>query len=148
MKLFKVRLGRKNTIRLYIKMLKPSSVIIGNECSINQKVLLDGRGAELIIGNFVDIGYETNIWTLEHDPHSDTHDVKAGKVIIEDYVWIASRVTVLPGVTIGKGAVVAAGSVVTKDVLPMNIVGGVPAKIIGERRSGLNYSPAYKTYFR
>lgn len=51
--------------------------------------------------------------------------------MIENYVWLASRVTVLPGVTIGRGAVVAAGAVVTKDVPPLAIVGGVPAKIIG-----------------
>jgi acetyltransferase-like isoleucine patch superfamily enzyme len=63
-------------------------------------------------------------------------------VIIEDYVWICSRAIILPGVRIGKGAVVASGSVVTKDVEPWDVVGGVPAKKIAEReKKQYNYIP-------
>jgi len=124
------------------------NISIGNNCAINSNVLLDGRGGKLTIGNNVDIAQETNIWTLEHDVHSDTHKDIGGDVSIEDYAWIASRVTILPGVTIGKGAVVAAGAVVTKDVPPMMIVGGVPAKVIGERKSKLAYTLNYKPLFR
>src|SRR5882762_2017714 len=113
-------------------------VSIGNSCVINKWVLLDGRG-EIIIGNNVDIGQETNIWTAEHDPDSDKHETRIGKVVIEDYVWIATRVTILPDITIGKGAVVATGSIVTKSVPSMAIVAGVPAKIIGLRNNKLNY---------
>ena len=51
-------------------------------------------------------------------------------VVIEDDVWIASRVSILPGVTVGKGSVIAAGAVVTKDVPPSSLVGGIPARII------------------
>lgn len=113
-------------------------VRIGNSCVINKRVLLDGRG-EIIIGNNVDIGQETNIWTAEHDPNSETHETRIGKVVIEDNVWIATRVTILPDITIGKGAVVATGSVVTKSVPSMAIVAGVPAKVIGWRSNKLNY---------
>ena len=55
------------------------------------------------------------------------------RVVIEDDVWIGTRSIILPGVTIGKGSVIAAGSVVTKDVPPYNLVGGIPAKIIKKR---------------
>jgi len=65
--------------------------------------------------------------------------LKGAPVIIEDYAWVSSRTTLLPGVTIGKGAVVAAGAVVTKSVEPYTVVGGVPAKKIGERSKELNY---------
>lgn len=58
----------------------------------------------------VDIGTHTHIWTLEHDPIDSGHSTRTGSVTIEDHVWIASRVTILPGVTIGRGAVVAAGA--------------------------------------
>ena len=96
----------------------------------------------------MDIAQETNIWTLEHDINDDYHISKGGDVIVEDYVWIASRVTILPGITIGRGAVVASGAVVNKNIPPMAIVGGVPAKIIGERKNKLLYTLNYKPWFK
>ena len=131
-----------------VEFRKAKNITIGYNSVINKKVLLDGRGGQLIIGNNVDIAQETNIWTLEHDVHDDYHTDKGGKVTIEDYVWIASRVTILPGVKIGRGAVIAANSVVTKDVRAMAIVGGIPAKIIGERKSKLKYTLNYHPWFR
>ena len=110
--------------------------------------MLDGRYAKLIIGNNVDIAQETNIWTLEHDVNSTDHHEMGADVIIDDYVWIASRVTILPGVHIGKGAVIASGAVVTKDVPPYSIVGGVPAKVIGQRNTDLTYVNKYKPWFQ
>lgn len=123
------------------------NVFIGDRVVINRDVLLDGRGGRLVIGDDVDIAQETNIWTLEHDVHSDSHADKGGDVTIEDHAWIASRVTILPGVRIGKGAVVASNSVVTKDVAPMTIVAGIPAKVIGVRRSRLNYQLHFRPWF-
>ena len=70
---------------------------------------------------------------MEHDINSDSFAITSGQVIIEDYVYIASRVTIMPGVCIGEGAVVASGAVVTKDVEPWTLVGGVPAKPIKKR---------------
>lgn len=131
-----------------IEIRNGRNISIGHNTVINKKVLLDGRGGKITIGNNVDIAQETNIWTLEHDPNDDYHTDKGGDVIIEDYVWIASRVTMLPGVKIGRGAVIASGAVVTKDVPSMSIVGGVPAKKIGERISQLKYTLNYRPLFR
>lgn len=86
--------------------------------------MLDGRKAKLIIGANVDIAQETNIWTLEHEVNDNMHKVNGADVIIDDHVWIASRVTILPGVHIGRGAVIAAGAVVSKDVPELEIWGG------------------------
>ena len=62
--------------------------------------------------------------------------------LIEDFVWIGSRSIILPGVKIGEGAIVAAGAVVTKDVLPYTVVGGIPAKQIAIRdRKNYDYIP-------
>lgn len=141
-------LGANTNFLMGIEFRNGKNISIGSNSVINKKVLLDGRGGKLIIGNNVDIAQETNIWTLEHDPHSDIHIDKGGDVVIEDYVWIASRCTILPGVIIGRGAVIASNSVVTKDVAPMTIVGGIPAKKIGERRSKLLYSLKYQPWFR
>ncbi|WP_051605821.1 DapH/DapD/GlmU-related protein [Polaribacter sp. Hel_I_88] len=124
------------------------NISIGNNCVVNKNVLLDGRGGKLSIGNNVDIAQETNIWTLEHDVHDDYHVDTGSDVIIEDYVWIASRCTILPGVKIGKGAVIASNSVVTKDVPEMAIFGGIPAKQIGIRKSNLKYNLDYKPWFK
>lgn len=107
-----------------LQVTNPKNVYIGNHVVINKRVMLDGRMAKLFIGDNVDIAQETNIWTLEHDVNNDKHEVKGADVIIEDNVWIASRVTILPGVHIGRGAVIAAGAVVTKNVPELEIWGG------------------------
>ena len=124
------------------------SIDIGEDCVINRNVTLDGRGGRLIIGDTVDIGQETNIWTLGHDPNDKDHSVKGGSVIIEDHVWIATRVTILPNITLGRGCVVASGSVVTKDVPPLMIVAGIPAKVIGRRDNPLTYRLNFRPWFQ
>jgi maltose O-acetyltransferase len=146
-KLFTQHIGAKVYIGMGLDLRGAKSKIkIGNNVFINRNVLLDGRG-ELVIGNNVDIGQETNIWTAEHDPNDENHQTNLYPVIIEDYVWIATRVTILPGVKIGKGAVVGAGSIVTKDVPPMTIVAGTPARKIGERKNSLQYKMANRPWF-
>lgn len=141
-------IGKQTNFLMGLEIRKGKNISIGSNCVINKKVLLDGRGGKLTIGNNVDIAQETNIWTLEHDVNDDYHIDKGADVVIEDYVWIASRCTILPGVTIGHGAVVASNCLVTKDVPPMTIVGGVPAKVIGQRKSGLKYNLKYKPWFK
>ncbi|QMU64040.1 MAG: acyltransferase [Flavobacteriaceae bacterium] len=140
--------GKNNTFLMGLELRKPSNISMGSNNIVNRNVMLDGRGGKLTIGSNVDIAQETNIWTLEHDVHDDYHKDLGADVIIEDYVWIASRVTILPGVTIGKGAVVASNSVVTKNVEPMNIIGGIPAKKIGMRKSGLKYFLNHRPLFQ
>ena len=141
-------LGKGASFLMGLEVRDGRNVTVGDHVIVNARVLLDGRGGKLTIGNNVDIGQETNVWTLEHDPHDDQHRAIGADVTVEDHVWIASRVTILPGVRIGRGAVVASGAVVTKDVPAMAIVGGIPAKVIGERRSGLDYQLNYKPWFR
>ncbi len=124
------------------------NINIGNHTVINKRVLLDGRGGKLTLGNNVDIAQEVNIWTLSHDPQDDFHAPFGADVIIEDYVWIASRATILPGVRLGYGAIVAAGSIVTKDVPPKTIVAGAPARVIGPRNSNLSYTLNHRPWFQ
>jgi maltose O-acetyltransferase len=141
-------LGENTSFLMGVEFRKGKNISVGKNSIINKEVLLDGRGGKLIIGDNVDIAQETNIWTLEHDVHDDNHIDTGADVIIEDYVWIASRVTILPGVRIGRGAVVASCALVNKDVPPMAIVGGVPAKMLGTRKSALNYQLRYKPRFK
>lgn len=99
----------------------------------------------LILGNNVDIAQEVNIWSEQHDYNNPSFKATKKSVFIDDYVWIASRVTILPGVHIGRGAVVACGAIVSKDVPPLAIVGGVPAHIIGYRQNIMNYELGNRT---
>lgn len=139
-----VTLGKGSNICQNVKFLNreidKGQIQIGKNCVINPDCLLDGRIGKIIIKNNVDIARGTWIFTLEHDPHDDYHKTKSGDVVIEDHVWVASRVIILPGVTIGRGSVIAAGAIVTKSIPPMSIAGGIPAKVIGQRRSNLLYT--------
>lgn len=141
------KLGHHTHFLMRVEIRDGKNISIGDHCVFNRSVLLDGRGGKLVIGNNVDIAQETNIWTLQHDYNDDYHKSKGSDVIIEDFVWIASRVTILPGVKIGKGAVIAAGSIVTKDVPEMSVMAGIPAKKIGERKSQMKYSLYYRPWF-
>lgn len=125
----------------------PRNIFIGDYTTINKDTLLDGRGGKVFIGNCVDIAQEVRVWTLQHDYNSPEYAAVGGNVIINDYVWIASRCTILPGVTIGKGAVIATGAVVTKDIPEYAIVAGVPAKIIGKRNDNLAYKLGKQRWF-
>lgn len=146
--IFLKKIGVQCYIMRNVQFTNPRNISISNNVFINKNVMLDGRGGKVIIHECVDIAQETNIWTLEHDVNDNSHKTKAGDVEIFDHVWIASRVTILPGVKIGRGAVIAACSVVTKDVPEKAIVAGIPAKIIGHRNNDLSYKNHYYPYFQ
>lgn len=110
-------------------------VRIGRNSRIERNCTLDAR-SPLTIGENVALSPEVMILAGTHDvndPGFANSEVGPWAVTIEDYVWIGARAMIMPGVTVGRGAVVAAGSVVTKDVPPLTIVAGVPAKPIGMR---------------
>jgi acetyltransferase-like isoleucine patch superfamily enzyme len=113
-------------------------VSIGRKSLIGRNCTLDAR-SPLTIGDNVSLSPEVMILAGTHDvndPRFAPSEVGPWAVSIGDHVWIGSRAMILPGVTVGRGAVVAAGAVVTKDVPPLTIVAGVPAKPIGMRDSG------------
>lgn len=144
-RLFGVRIGSRVSIHRHCRFYHPSSVQIGEGSVINRDVLLDGRMG-LIIGNHVSISEGTMLLSLEHDPNSTRFETRGGPVHIGDRAFIGVRATVLPGLSIGEGAVVAAGAVVTHDVPPYTIVGGVPARPIGQRTQDLSYTLNYRKF--
>jgi len=133
-----MRIGRGSHIYMGAEIRSPHLIRIGTGSSIGHRAILDGRGS-LAIGSNVNLSTGVWVWTMDHDPRSPTFDSRKAAVVIGDFVWLSCRVVVLPGVTIGEGAVAAAGAVVTRDVSPYTIVGGVPAIPIGERPRGLRY---------
>lgn len=93
----------------------------------------------LFIGKHVMMGPDVIIYTRGHNtgrtdvPMAHQGDTAARRVVIEDDVWIGARVVILPGVTVGRGSILAAGAVVTQDVPPYAVVGGVPARVLSFR---------------
>lgn len=119
---------------------------MGRDCTINQRCRLDSRGG-ISIGDNVSISAEVAILTADHDPQSVSFESRLGEVVIERDVFVGTRAMILPSVIIGRGAVVAAGAVVTKSVEPFAIVAGTPARKIGERRQDIDYRVSYCRLF-
>lgn len=147
-----ITIGKGTTIHVGTRFYDPHNISVGEDTIIGEFAVLDGR-EKLIIGNHVDIASEVMIYNSEHNVNSEdfagVDSVVIAPVVIDDYVFIGPRVIILPGVTIGKGAVVGAGAVVTKDVEPFSIVGGIPAKVIGERKlKELHYKLGRARWFR
>jgi acetyltransferase-like isoleucine patch superfamily enzyme len=135
---FGMKIDWSSIIYMSCEIRGPYNIEVGKNTTIGHKTVLDGRGG-LKIGDSVNISSEVMIWTAQHDVQSQDFAPVKGSVIVEDFAWLCSRCIVLPGVTIGKGAVVAAGAVVTKSVEPYTVVAGVPAKYVGKRNEQLNY---------
>jgi len=141
----RLRIGKNSSVGMGL-FVTGSDIEIGSNVVINRRCTLDGR-AGIKIGNNVSISPEVYILSLEHDMNSPDFKPTGKKVIIEDYAWICARAIILPGVRIGKGAVVGAGAVVTGDVEPLSIVVGSPARAVNKRSGGLNYSLKYFPLF-
>ncbi len=122
-----------STIHIGANFFKPSNITIGHDTIIGDHCFMDGR-APLKIGNHVGIASQVLIYNDEHDINSPDYGNSFGPVEIGDYVFIGPRAIILPNIKIGKGAVVAAGAIVTKDIPEFEIWGGVPAKKISDRK--------------
>ena len=136
--ILKICIGRNTVIYGGAEIRCPENLSIGNNTTIGHYAILDARNG-IKVGDNVNFSTGVWIWTAEHDPQDPLFTAKGAPVIIGDYAWISCRTTILPGVTVGKGAVVAAGAVVTNNVPEYVIVAGVPAKIIGKRNRELKY---------
>lgn len=139
-KFFGIKIGKGSTFHMWANFFDSTNIVIGDDTIIGDHAFLDGRD-KLTIGSHTDIASSVMIYNSEHNLDSEDFSAILAPVKIGDYVFIGPRVTIMPGVIIGNGAVVAGGAVVTKNVEPFTIVGGVPAKVIGERK---NKNPHYK----
>jgi len=146
-KVMHLSLGPGCSIFMHCSFDCAKNLSIGANSVINQKCRLDNRGG-ISIGENVSISQEVLILTADHDTEATDFKGREKPVHIEDFVWIGTRAIILPGVTIGYGALIAAGAVVAKDVAPYSIMGGVPAKLIKARRKDLNYQTKYKRLFQ
>lgn len=147
-----IKIGKGSTIHTRARFYDPRNIVIGDDTIVGEGAVLDGR-SKLTIGNHVDIASEVMIYNSEHNIEAEhfaaPEEVIEAPVTVEDYVFIGPRAIILPGVKIGRGAVIGAGAVVSKDIPPYAIAGGVPAKIIGERKNkNLHYKLGRARWFR
>ena len=108
------------------------NITVGRNVFINSGCTFQDQGG-ITLGDGCLVGHQVSIATINHDMDPDKRGSMTFRpVVIWNNVWIGDHASILPGVTIGDGVVVAAGAVVTKDVPPRTVVGGVPAKVIRE----------------
>lgn len=143
---FGIKIGNRSCIHRRCKFFHIGRFKMGNSSVINFGCYIDNRRG-ITIGNNVGIAHNTKIYTLGHNIKSSKFETKGSPVVIEDNVFIFSNSLIMPGVTIGNGAIVLAGSVVTKDVAPRMIVGGNPAKVLNERTAEIDYKQEYNYWF-
>lgn len=140
--LYKISFSRSVTIYFDAEIRGSWNLIIGDGSIIGDHAILDARRGGIIIGKSVNIASNVSIYTDQHDynnPFFESSKEKTGPVIIDDRAWIGPNVIILHGVHVGEGAVIAAGAVVTKDVNPFTVVGGIPARYITDRSRNLEY---------
>lgn len=146
-KVMKFSIGSGSSVLLNCSFDCTKSFKIGQNSVVNGNCRMDTRGG-IVIGNNVSISSDVIILTADHDMNTADFSGRNRQVVIDDFVWIGTRAMILPGVKIGKGAVVAAGSVVVKDVESYNVVGGIPAKLIKKRNKNLEYTTNYRRLFQ
>lgn len=132
------KIQKSSIFNMGVFFIHPRGLKIGNNTHINRNCLIDARGT-VTIGDRVSISHNVTLMTGSHNCQHTNFPIVYLPIIIDKYVWIGCGATILNGVYIGEGAVVAAGAVVTKDVEPYTIVAGIPAKKIGDRSKTLNY---------
>lgn len=142
MRFFLRELGSDVVFQMGLRITNPEKVSIGSRCRFGQGVFITGGGG-VRIGNWVSLGPDVKVWSVNHrfdDPDQpfQLQGWNHKAVVIEDDVWLAANVFVMPGVTIGKGAVVSACTVVTKSVPPYALVAGNPGRVVGWRKGPRN----------
>ena len=146
LRLLGATIGKGSTIMRGTTIFDVEFLTIGKNTTIGFRCFLDSR-AGIWIGDNVTIASDTHLLGGGHDINHPDFTIVPIPMVIEDYVWIASRCMVLPAF-IHRGGVVAAHSLVNKDVGEFEVVGGVPAKVIGKRNpDALGYSGHYRPLF-
>jgi len=143
---YRMKIGRGSVVAMGCRFFRPDQIQIGRNSRIHFGCLVDGR-RRVTIGDNVDISFDVKIFSLQHDVDDPDYKATGAPVVIGDRVSVNTNSIILPGVTIGEGAVIAAGAVVAKDVPPFTVVGGVPAKPIRARNSQLRYVLSDVRYF-
>jgi maltose O-acetyltransferase len=130
-------------IMLGVDIFSPARLSIGVNTVIGPGALIDARGG-IVLGSNVNVTGGSRFMTAKHDVQDPDFAAVFAPIVVGNRAWVALGATVLGGVSVGEGAVVTANATVTKDVPPYAIVGGTPARVIGQRSQDLRYSLDYR----
>jgi acetyltransferase-like isoleucine patch superfamily enzyme len=134
------------TLQGGVRFFHIGRLAVGEGSLVNRGVLLDNRSG-ITIGRHVSIAHDSRIYSLGHDPHDAGFAARGRPVRIDDHAVVFAGAMIMPGVHLGRGAVVMAGAVVTKDVPPLRMVGGNPACDIGPRQLDPQYRLKRRYWF-
>lgn len=144
--IMRYKIGKGTSIFMGCSFDSPKNLVIGESSIINANCRIDTRGG-VHIGSNVSISNEVCILTSDHDMNDPYFAGRENPVMIEDYAWIGTRATILPGVSLGKCSVVAAAATATKNVEAYAVVAGTPAKFIKKREIVPKYTIRYRRLF-
>jgi len=143
LRLFGAKIGSHVNIRSSVKVTYPWKLNIGDHVWIGDDCVLYNLG-EIRIGNHVALAHKVYVNTGGHEYDKTTFDIFSKPVNIQDQCWITNDVYIAPGVTIGRGSIIAARSTVLKDMPPGKICVGTPAKPIKDRIPQIHNQPILK----
>lgn len=141
-----VRLEPSTVVHQSVRLMARGRLAVGTGSVINRGTLIDNR-SPVSIGRHVSIAHDCRIYTTGHDHQAPDFGIRTKPVVVEDFAVLYAGAVVMPGVTVGRGAVVLPFSVVTRDVPAMTVVGGAPATPRGPRKGEMNYRLNYDYWF-
>lgn len=143
LRLLGVRIGPRSSVFMGTTVFGHKSLVIGARCVVAERCVLDARGG-IVLDDDVVLASDVQLRTAKHLVSSPSFEDAYDPIRLGRYTWLGTRSMVLGGVTVGIGGVAAAGAVVADDIADYTVVGGVPAKPIGERVRNLDYDPTYR----
>ncbi len=132
------RIGPGTILFRGVTVFGAEHLTLGRRVQVGFRVVLDARGA-ITVADDVNISSDVQLISARHEVHSSDFERVVAPIVIEGHAWVATRAIALAGVSVGRGAVTAAGAVAARDIPPSVIAAGVPAAVVGERRSDLSY---------
>lgn len=141
-----VRLAPGAVVHQGVRLMARGRLSVGEGSVVNRGTLIDNR-SPVDIGRHVSIAHDCRIYTTGHDHQAPDFGIRTAPVVVEDHAVLYAGAVLMPGVTVGRGAVVLPFSVVTGDVPAMAVVGGVPAVPRGTRTGELNYRLDHDYWF-
>jgi maltose O-acetyltransferase len=141
-----IKIPLSSSIHHHVKFFHIGNMECGKNTVVNFGCYLDNR-RKIVIGNNVGIAHNAKIYTLGHDIDDPKFKTKGKSVIIKDNVFLFANVLIMPGITIGEGAIILAGSVVTHDIPSYEVWGGNPARKIRMRNKNIDYKNNYNYWF-